>query len=235
MSHAHERWLLWRDTARTPADNMAVDETLLRAAGTLSGPLIRAYAWAQPAVSIGYFQPAALHRRPGTPVVRRPSGGGQVEHGDDLTFSMIIPTTSALFAVDRFESYRLINDVVRQALAALDVPCRLHAAEIPAGVDRERMACFQTANRFDVVLDDGRKICGGAQCRRRYGMLHQGSISLGAWSALRRGRTEGALAEAFTEFFGRPAQVFEPAPELLQAAAGLAAERYATRAWTERR
>jgi lipoate-protein ligase A len=70
--------------------NMAIDEALLR---TAREPLLRIYRWARPAVSFGYFGKwADVHRAwPEREAVRRWTGGGIVPHGDDLTYSLIVP------------------------------------------------------------------------------------------------------------------------------------------------
>src|SRR3972149_9559854 len=91
--------------------NMAIDEAMAIAyvgAGLKPTPTIRFYMWKKPAVSIGYFQrimpvvnwlnnspslntpiyPLLIEGKETIDIVRRPTGGGVVLHGTDLTYSV---------------------------------------------------------------------------------------------------------------------------------------------------
>ncbi len=85
---------------RDPAANMAVDETLLRAvAAGARGPVVRFYRWDPPSLSFGYAQDVARLVDPavaaasGIGLVRRMTGGRAVFHGDEWTFSLVVPLT----------------------------------------------------------------------------------------------------------------------------------------------
>src|SRR6266446_3933706 len=86
---------VYRDIdSRGGAMNMAIDEALLE---TVARPTIRFYKWNHPALSFGYFgkfDDVANHERD---IVRRWTGGGIVFHGEDLTYSIVIPATDAAF------------------------------------------------------------------------------------------------------------------------------------------
>ena len=73
--------------------NMAIDEVLLRHARM---PLLRLYRWERPAISFGYFGVAAqiLPQCGPREAVRRWTGGGVVWHGEDLTYSLVVPRTA---------------------------------------------------------------------------------------------------------------------------------------------
>ena len=91
--------------------NMAIDEALLEFAVV---PSIRLYRWHAPALSFGYFGKFAdvacyEHDRD---LVRRWTGGGIVFHGDDLTYSIVIPASDSAFA----ESSTAIYEKVHRAL-----------------------------------------------------------------------------------------------------------------------
>src|SRR3954462_12222332 len=81
---------------RPAALNMAIDEALLNCAPL---PALRYYRWQRPAVSFGYFGSyAEVKNQSGDrEIVRRWTGGGTVPHGDDLTYSIILPATDPLF------------------------------------------------------------------------------------------------------------------------------------------
>lgn len=157
-----------RDGRGHPAWNMAADEALLR---HCSQPVLRVYGWTVPAVSIGYFQRLAVVP-PGRIFVRRLTGGGLVDHADDLTYTVVLPPDHPLAIAGTAASYRSMHQAVARALVDCGVPCGL-AAESCGG---NAAACFQKPVRFDVVGHDGRKLAGAAQRRSRAGILHQGSI-----------------------------------------------------------
>ncbi len=144
---------------------MATDEVLLRTAGQRGRPLLRVYSWTRPAVSIGYFQKFPETDRE---VVRRPTGGGLVHHGEDTTFTVVAPPGHWLCRLTTAEAYRHIHEAVARATGATLLPV--------AEPVRGQYECFQRPVAGDVILD-GRKLAGGAQRRNRLGLLHQGSIA----------------------------------------------------------
>jgi len=85
------------DSAGDGAWNMAVDQALLMSAEQDGMVTLRLYAWAQPTLSLGYFQKHAdrqLHTASATcPLVRRRSGGGAILHDQELTYSLAIPSS----------------------------------------------------------------------------------------------------------------------------------------------
>src|SRR5207248_11592242 len=89
-------WLLLRCGPRSAAENMAVEEALLEAAGCIATPVLRFYSWSEPAASFGYFQRYAevLQLTSLRPLVRRPTGGGLVTHDADWTYSLIFPPSA---------------------------------------------------------------------------------------------------------------------------------------------
>lgn len=228
-----ETWYLWRDGAHEAALNMALDEALLESAPARGVPLLRVYAWDRPAVSIGYTQKRIAAPAHGYAVVRRPTGGGVVYHGEDLTYSVVVHAGHWLAALDRLESYAAVNRAVLASLAACDVHGALAHDEIPRAIDRRTMVCFRTPTRYDIVRN-GEKIAGSAQRRTENGLLHQGSIHSREFTAESRARLVDSLAHGFQLTLGVGFAPFVPSPELQTAAERLAAERYRTLTWTHR-
>ncbi|MBN2538425.1 MAG: lipoate--protein ligase family protein, partial [Deltaproteobacteria bacterium] len=79
-----------------PFENMAIDEAIFRVNQRREmPPTLRFYGWKKPAVSLGYFQHAESEIQCGycrdrdIDIVRRPTGGKAVLHGDDLTYSLV--------------------------------------------------------------------------------------------------------------------------------------------------
>jgi lipoate-protein ligase A len=101
--------------AHSAAMKMAIDEALF---GSVKFPTIRFYRWQSPAVSFGYFGRFAEVAEYATErdLVRRWTGGGVVFHGDDLTYSIIIPAQDAVFAQSSMSIYAAIHSALRDAL-----------------------------------------------------------------------------------------------------------------------
>jgi len=158
------------EPSRSAAVNMAIDEALLE---TAEVPTIRFYQWDHPALSFGYFGKFSEVSAHSTErdLVRRWTGGGIVFHGNDLTYSLVIPAADTAFSESAMLIYEKIHDALRAALAASGQNVELAAAAVPKISD----SCFANAVRAD-VLSNGRKVAGAAQRRTRRGLLQQGSI-----------------------------------------------------------
>ncbi|MFY9343086.1 MAG: hypothetical protein WAT39_11385 [Planctomycetota bacterium] len=157
--------------------NMAVDEALLRRGGE---PTLRLYGWRPHAVSLGWFQRLAdfADLPPGTPIVRRLTGGGAIHHGDEITFSLTLD--AHLLPRDIAASYRLLHDAVVEALAEHGIAAERLGAGAPQEARPAQRWCFAAPGRDDVVTVAG-KLLGSAQRRIRNPdprVLHHGSLVL---------------------------------------------------------
>ncbi len=223
-----ECWLLRREGAHDPFFNMAMDEVLLEHAPLLGGPLIRIYRWDRPALSIGGSQAYPEEEAKHYTIVRRPTGGGNVFHDCDLTYTAVIPPGHPLTDLNRMDSYRVFHEAMLPMLANFGVAAELKSDETP-NVNRATMKCFVSPSRFDVVAD-ATKFAGAAQRRTRNGILHQGSVLLSAvggdWTKL-----ETALQEALTAFFRIEFREFDFPAEWVEQAEMLARAKYETEEW----
>ena len=201
--------------------NMAVDEALLAEAAT---PILRFYRWRQPSLSFGYFglYAEAARQSDQREIVRRWTGGGIVPHGDDLTYSLIIPKEHPFLAKSSLEIYAAVHEAIRRALESNNI----EAALVNQATPRISEHCFANAVRADVV-SDGRKIAGAAHRRSRAGLLHQGSIQ------------RHDLPDRFrTDFAMTLCERYETktlAPELMDRATLIAGTKYGTTEWLMRR
>jgi lipoate-protein ligase A len=198
--------------------NMAIDEVLLH---TACAPLLRLYGWRQPAVSFGYFGMASrvLPLCDGREPVRRWTGGGVVPHGDDVTYSLIVPSAAAFFRAAPLASYRAIHARIAALIPDATI-VETAATENGSGF------CFAAPSRHDVTCG-GRKIAGAAQRRTRHGLLHQGSVQV----VHGRNDFRSSLAHQFAaNVLRRELRTWE-----VEAAERLAAEKYGTEAWLRRR
>ncbi len=216
-------WRLLLHGAASPARNMAVDEALLR---EIQEPVLRIYEWNVPALSLGYFQPAALAGD--RPFIRRYTGGGLVDHAHDVTYTIILPRAHPWMELSMPESYRVIHNGVQAALTA----CGIESDLTPTAFPVESEACFAKPVRFDIVAGTS-KLSGAAQRRTREGMLHQGSILLP--DPARNVRLREVFANAFAANLGLGISLGELTPAESARAADLERDRYSTEAWNRSR
>ncbi|HEX8312509.1 MAG TPA: hypothetical protein VF614_14400 [Chthoniobacteraceae bacterium] len=205
--------------SHSAALNMALDEVLLE---STDAPLVRIYRWARPAVSFGYFgkHAAVAEAYPDREVVRRWTGGGVVPHGEDLTYTLVVPREHSFFATPASDSYRLIHECIAGLFTdLLEVRLTADAAREPSTV------CFANPSQFDVLSGDV-KIAGAAQRRTKLGLLHQGSIQGVALPA--------DAAERLPLLFSSAPEVRQLTAEELSLAEEIARSKYATEAWTRR-
>ena len=158
------------DGRSSPARNMAIDEALLRHAEV---PVLRIYGWESSCVSIGYFQKAGVVAS-GRTFVRRYTGGGLVEHGEDLTYTLVLPSDHPLTTAGTLPSYRSIHQAIAHALKDCGIECCLATAQ----PKKDDPSCFLKPVPADVLDAGGNKLAGAAQRRTKQGCLHQGSILL---------------------------------------------------------
>ena len=196
--------------------NMALDEALLQRA---TMPTLRIYGWCRRAVSLGYFgrfeeaEQMAGERE----MVRRWTGGGLVEHGDDITYTLIVPRETPFFQQTPLESYRLIHQRIAPWLSERDIP----AGVAPLSAEKSSGACFASHVRYDIV-GGGIKLAGAAQRRTRWGLLHQGSIQI---------RSARSDTTDLARIFAARIQQTSVTEDLLQLAGEIAQQRYARDEW----
>lgn len=153
---------------------MALDEVLLR---SVKRPTLRIYRWSGPCVTFGYFQPLEAVRQsyPGIPsvsLVRRWTGGGMVEHGKDLTFSLMIPMGNSAASTPPASFYSELHRHIAGWLSGV-VSSEVRLAG--EGDIKSGPLCF-TAPAGNDILMSGQKILGGAQRRSAGALLYQGSL-----------------------------------------------------------
>jgi len=213
--------------------NMSIDEVLLETARI---PTVRFYRWRSPALSFGYFgkfSEVAMYAAE-RDLVRRWTGGGIVFHGDDLTYSIVIPASDPAFAESSIAIYEKIHRALADALNEAG-ECAVVAGGVDlggvalarkAGVTAAGYSCFANPVRADVMMD-GRKIAGAAQRRTRRGLLQQGSIQ--GFDINRD------LAQKFAHALSANCSQFKINEEILQRARELTRQKYGTESWLRMR
>jgi len=178
---APESLPVWFDTPVPGPVNMGADEWLAAEALRHGGPVIRVARWSEPTLSLGAFQvrravPDALR---GLALVRRPSGGGAIVHGTDLTVAIAVPRSHPWG-----ESVQRLYDEVHGALVAVvrghAIAARLHRdAPVSASGAEEPYLCFDRRSPGDVVVPTPTgtaKILGSAQRRLQAAVVQHGSL-----------------------------------------------------------
>jgi lipoate-protein ligase A len=211
----NEDLAVWWDGDADGVANMAADEALAAEAVRRGGPVARFYGWREPTVSLGAFQPLSAAGAIGAAaaIVRRPSGGGAIVHGTDLTYATAVPRDHPLGRTAR-PLYDLWHVALVEVLAACGLTARLSGpAEVAACPDAEAFLCFDRRADGDVVMPpagrparpDDPKILGSAQRRLAGAVLQHGSLLRQASAVVPR---HGGLEEL------RPAGVVATGGEL---------------------
>lgn len=173
----------WREDS-VPGDpwaNMATDQAMLDVVrdGKAELPIVRVYHWDRRSVSLGRLQDSARVERafPGLPMVRRPTGGRAVVHGQDLTVS-VITRLEWLPAAGVLSSYRQIAVGVMEAYAAVGITA-IFGGQVCTGNQHSIVDCFEVSAGCDLVeAETGRKLVGSAQRREGGAILQQMSIPI---------------------------------------------------------
>ena len=224
-------WYLLRSGPGDYAANLALDEALLHDAPRLAQPVLRFYAWTEPAASFGYFQRYAEIEQitPLRPLVRRPTGGGLVPHDADWTYSLVFPPGDEWYSLTATNSYRRVHEWIQAAFAKLNLATEL----APACSKTLPGQCFQGYEMFD-VLWRGQKIAGAAQRRTRDGLLIQGSVQP---RRLSQARADWEQAMCDVACSGQRAQwvAFDPDAPLAERARELARQKYSQAAYNQKR
>ena len=215
-------------------EQMALDEVL--ALANKPEPVLRFYHWTDgPAVTFGYSQFYNSVRNQIAPqqgpLCRRPTGGGIVYHGADLTFSLVFES-----ALRPPEIYARLHGAIENALAQTQLLSSTRQGAVNPGAyapatDGIANGCFANPVKDDLMAG-GQKILGGAI--RRFGtrILYQGSLQC------KNARTDPAFRRAVTagaqQMLGVIFNTTPVAAEVLDRARQLAVSQYQSTVWTEK-
>ncbi len=241
---------------------MALDEAVASAVRNgQAPPTLRLYSWTTPSVSLGVFQPiseidAAYCSGHAIPIVRRPTGGRAILHGDELTYSFSAAAECSLFGTRLRVAYRALSAAFALAFRhiGLDVVVR-NRPEAGRILTRSAL-CFQSVSYGELTVS-GKKIIGSAQKRWPNGFLQQGSIPFSVdaahSAAVFRKRTsdencaglrsflddfdhnalQRAVITAFEKTFTTRLVETLPSRQETAMAARLTEEKYRSQTWTE--
>ena len=200
---------------------MAIDEALLEWS---SLPAIRFYHWARPSISFGYFgrfQDVAEFESTHD-LVRRWTGGGIVFHGNDLTYSLVVPTSDPARPRTSEEIYREVHVALRDALNQFSLGADIVTQRPAAGSN----ACFASPVLADVIIAD-RKVAGAAHRRTKTGLLHQGSVQ--------NVDLPPNLSQVFANQLSDKPETMALPDSIMDRASTISATKYGTLDWLKRR
>lgn len=178
---------IWWDGAADGPTNMAADECLAAESERRGSMLLRFYGWSETTISLGGFQKIDDARQQesirGLPLVRRPSGGGAIVHGSDLTYAAAVPKSHP-WGTSPQAFYDALHGAMVEVLADLGIRAWPHAAggDRPSR-DESSFFCFDRRATGDLVMAGPSeaapsKIMGSAQRRLAGVVLQHGSLLL---------------------------------------------------------
>lgn len=161
----------------TGPTNMAADEAMLESAAERGIASIRFYTWAEPTLTLGYFQSAAAREQQpnlsSLSWVRRSTGGAGIVHHRELTYAFALPPgaewKSAESWICRF------HHLLRRVLEDVGIASRL----VVCGEEQKlgEVLCFLHQTPGDLLVN-GSKVAGSAQRKLRGAILQHGSLLL---------------------------------------------------------
>jgi len=173
------RWLRLEDRCASGSWQMAADDWML-ARAEQGECLARIYTFAEPTVSLGYFQSAnGLADVPSLaclPMVRRITGGDLLVHHLELTYAIAAPVEALGNVRDLpCRVHRAVSHWLRRL--GIETTCQGVAGKIAHAEAPQGMLCFLHPAGGD-ILRSGHKVMGSAQRKRRGAVLQHGSLLL---------------------------------------------------------
>ena len=174
----------WRLIDSGPCEafyNMAFDEAIATEVRKGSAPpTLRLYGWGRASVTLGCFQKTSdinieYCKFHDIPIVRRPTGGRAILHGDELTYSFSARTDRGPFSHGLLDSYKRISMAFLIAFRKIGVRAGQKNEREKGRVLSRSPLCFQSSSYGEILLEN-KKLAGSAQKRWDNGLLQQGAI-----------------------------------------------------------
>jgi len=235
-----KKWRLIEFSCLDAYTNMAIDEAIFIGREKLALPAtLRFYGWRPAAVSIGYFQRIEdlcleEYKRQKLTIVRRFTGGGAILHRNEITYSLACPTNEFIAFSNIKETQQLVHQAIILALQSLRINAQLKRKQTKKPAP---YFCFVNPAKDDVV-EDGQKIVGSAQRRRKRAFFQHGSIKISPEikeEKENQGKIIDSLILGFEKRFGIRLIPDQLSKEEVKLSRELREVKYSTRNWNYRR
>ncbi|HJO48872.1 MAG TPA: biotin/lipoate A/B protein ligase family protein [Candidatus Scalindua sp.] len=258
-TETNNNWRLLYTPDVDPYMNMAIDEALTRKCidSEERPATIRLYTWKETSCSIGYFQKmkAVLKatNNKEIPVVRRPTGGGIVYHGNDITFSIVKKRMQPGKQENITSFYKLIGESLLRGLERLGLTGTsyypeeesLRSAQEGKPLNNrlpQQSFCSETPAKYDIMIN-GSKVAGYAARKSQGAVLCQGYLDVyERWEEKYNGSHEKAinllfdnLAASFKDVFGITLTSSQLTEEEMRSANEIRDKKYACDDWNYRK
>lgn len=182
-------WRILDSGKKSAVDLMRFDAQLLQDLEHYSEPTLHLYDWESPSATYGHFIQTdkflnlTAVQKHNLALAKRPTGGGIIFHLWDFAFSLLLPSNKFTISANPLDNYQIINRHISQALQPLlktyiiNDQVELLKDCYQKTTSKEGSFCMAQPTCFDLMVA-GKKLGGAAQRRTRFGLLHQGSISL---------------------------------------------------------
>jgi lipoate-protein ligase A len=225
METKRNNWRLLFTPDVDPYMNMAIDEALTRKCiDSEDRPTaIRFYTWKETSCSIGYFQKIEnVIKAPNNkkiPVVRRPTGGGIVYHGNDITFSIVKKRMQPSRQENITSFYKLIGESLLRGLERLGFTGTFYLPEEESHRSEQKKKplnnylaqqsfCSVTPAKYDIMIN-GSKVAGYAARKSQGAVLCQGYLDMHKrWKEQYKGSREKTIPLLFDNLAGSFKDVF---------------------------
>jgi len=165
-----------------PIRNMAIDTALIEIYKKDGIPVFRIYGWKPYGFSIGYSQnikdvidiPSCI--RDGIVFVKRPTGGGIIFHGDEVTYAIVCSDKDIGSPSTVKEGYKIICSFIIEAYRRymLNPVFAIDSGQLKK---EKSSLCFSSFEDYDIIINR-KKIGGNAQKRIKNVIMQHGSIPL---------------------------------------------------------
>jgi len=181
-----------------PQENMQEDLHILALCAETQKANLRFYGWLPNSFTYGHFQDEKAVRTllpSDVLIARRPTGGGLVDHRNDITYALAFPQSYKIYKIKAIESYKIVHEKIILAAKKFGLNAFLNEAESVKSASLAQ--CFVHPSKYDVLID-GKKFAGAAQKRNKLGLLFQGSLDK---NLLSNKVSESDFIEALTKSF----------------------------------
>jgi len=179
-SNTKKTFALLSSTRLSAKENMHIDKALFEDFTPLDRPIFRVYTW-EASYTYGVSQKLSVIKafdylkKYDENHAQRMTGGGVLFHGNDISYSLIIPT-SYVKNLSVKESYALICSFLMHFYKSLGLN-PIYAKDLEDVQLSKSEYCQEGFEPYDILVD-AKKIGGNAQRRAKDKIFQHGSISI---------------------------------------------------------